>query len=141
MYIESFACNPFSKPINPILLLGCSVWGNRYFFPVCRFLFFSFCNYFLFLSQVTAFLSQVTGFLSRVTKSLSRVTKSLSQVTRFPSQVTKSLSPVTNFLSQVTEHWEQVTDKKSNYKLIIPNTKLPSLNIYSFTSINKMYYA
>ena len=134
MYIESFACNPFSKPINPILLLGCSVWGNRYSFPVCRFLFFPFCNYFLFLSQVTAFLSQVTGFLSRVTKSL-------SQVTRFPSQVTKSLSPVTNFLSQVTEHWEQVTDKKSNYKLIIPNTKLPLLNIYSFTSINKMYYA
>jgi len=143
MFIVSFACNPFSKPINPLLLLGCSVWGRRYFFPTCQFLFLTYCNYFLHLSQVTRFWSLVTRFLSPAPnilspapKILSRVTGSLSQVTRFLSHAPKSLSPVHNFLSQVTEHWEHVTDTGSNYNLVIPTTKLLLMNIYSFKSIN-----
>ena len=139
MYIVSFACNPFSKPIYPLLLLGCSVWGRRHFFPTCQFLFFTYCNYFLYLSQVTRFWSLVTRFLSPAPNILSRVTGSLSQVTRFLSHAPKSLSPVPNFLSQVTEHWEHVTDTGSNTKLIIPTTKLLLINIYSFKSINNRY--
>ena len=139
MFIVSFACNPFSKPINPLLLLGCSVWGNRHFFPTNRFLFFNYCNSFPYWSLVTRFWSLVTRFLSPAPKFLSRVTGSLSQVTRFLSHAPKSLSRVPNILSQVTEHWEHVTVTGSNYKLIIPTTKLLLMNIYSFKSINNRY--